>query len=70
MNSPNPMNGADPKHRRAVDADVDENALVASGPQPKHGAFAALSVGAVGAGAAAVVDGAVGPKSGSEGFNV
>jgi hypothetical protein len=46
MNSPNPLSGLDPKHGRAVDADIDEQALVASGPQPKHGLATALSADA------------------------
>jgi hypothetical protein len=68
MNSPNPLNGLDPKHGRAVEADIDENALVASGPQPKHGLAAALSAGAAGATSALDITGE--PDAGSEGVEV
>jgi hypothetical protein len=68
MNSPNPLSGLDPKHGRAVEADIDENALVASGPQPRHGVAADLSAGAVGATSA--LDIAAEPDPGSEGFDV
>jgi hypothetical protein len=68
MNSPNPLSGLDPEHGRAVDANIDENALVASGPQPKHGLAAALSAGA--AGATSALDIAAEPQPGSEGIDV
>jgi hypothetical protein len=68
MNSPNPLSGLDPKRGRAVDADIEKNALVASGPQPKHGAAAALSAGD--AGATSALDTAVESDPGSEGINV
>jgi hypothetical protein len=66
MNTSNPLSSPDLKHGRAVDADTDDNALVASGPQPKHGAAAALSVGAAGAAA----EGTIEPESGSQEANV
>jgi hypothetical protein len=62
MNSPNPLSGPDPKHGRAVEADIDDDALVASGPQPKHGAVAALSAGAVGAAGESAVETDAGPE--------
>jgi hypothetical protein len=68
MNTSNPLSSPDPKHGRAVDADSDDSALLASGPQPKHGAFAALSAGA--AGSTPGLDTAVEPDAGSEGINV
>jgi hypothetical protein len=64
MNSSNPLSGPDPKHGRAVEADTNDQPLIASGPAPKHGA-AALSIGAAGA-----VDGAVEPEPGSQEVNV
>lgn len=62
MNNPNPLSGPDPKHERTVDADTNDQPLVASGPAPKHGA---LSIGAAGA-----VDGAVEPEPGSQDVSV
>jgi hypothetical protein len=67
MNSPNPLNGLDPKHEGAVEPDIDENALVASGPQPKHGLAAALSAGA--ARATSALDITAEPDPGSEGID-
>jgi hypothetical protein len=60
------MSGPNPKHGLALEADTDDEALVASGPAPKHGAAAALSVGDAGA----TADGAVDPESGSQEVNV
>jgi hypothetical protein len=68
MNSPNPLSGLDPKHGRAVDADIDEQALVASGPQPKHGLATALSADA--AEGTSGLDIAAEPDAASEGIDV
>jgi hypothetical protein len=58
------MSGPNPKHGQALEADKDDEALVASGPAPKHGA-AALSVGAT-----AELEPALEPDSGSQGLEV
>jgi hypothetical protein len=60
------MSGPNPKHGQALEADLEDEALVASGPPPKHGAAAALSVGPVGA----IADSDVEPGSGSPDVNV
>jgi hypothetical protein len=66
------MSGPNPRHGLAVEndtnADVNDEALVASGAQPKHGAAVALSGGA--AGATSALDAAGEPNPGLEGIDV
>lgn len=57
MNSPNPLSRPDPEAEGSIEANVDENALMASGPQPKHGAAVAAFSAAAGD-ASAALDGA------------
>jgi hypothetical protein len=67
MNSPNPLSRPDPQAEGSLEANIDENALMASGSQPKHGAAVAALSGP--AADSAALD-AVEPDAGSQGITV